>query len=229
MVQKLSIAILAAITLSACSSSTLPAGEAAYAIIPPPAFGSNKAAYKIGTSDVLKITVFQEEDLTQEEVSVDSSGNIVMPLIGLIQAEGATTAQLGESIADRLEERFLVDPQVSIAVLKSASLKLTIEGSVEKPGVYDVEGTTTLLQAMALAEGPTRTAKTEQILVFRSINNEVYGAQFDLKEIRKGKEPNPELLGGDIVVVGFSGLKGAYRDFLTIAPLLTSVFVQIVR
>ncbi|PHR21890.1 MAG: polysaccharide biosynthesis protein GumB [Sphingopyxis sp.] len=229
MIQKLSIVLLAMIALSACSSSTLPAGQAAYAIIPPPALGSNKPAYKIGTLDVLKITVFQEEDLTQDEVSVDSSGNIVMPLIGLVQAEGATTAQLAKSIADRLEERFLVDPQVSIAILKSASLKLTIEGSVKKPGVYDVEGTTTLLQAMALAEGPTQTARTDQILVFRSINNEVYGAQFNLKEIRKGQEPNPELLGGDIVVVGFSGLKGVYRDFLTIAPLLTSVFVQIVR
>jgi polysaccharide export outer membrane protein len=46
------------------------------------------------------------------------------------------------------------------------------------------------------------------------------GAIFDLRRIRRGFEPDPLILGGDIVVVGTSELKGAFRDFLGAAPVL---------
>jgi polysaccharide export outer membrane protein len=59
--------------------------------------------------------------------------------------------------------------------------------------------------------------------VFRVIDGHRTGAVFDLNSIRAGREPDPELIGGDVVVVGFSSVKGAFRDFLTAAPLL-SVF-----
>jgi polysaccharide export outer membrane protein len=47
---------------------------------------------------------------------------------------------------------------------------------------------------------------------------------FDVNKIRAGEMPDPELLGGDVVVVGFSGIKGAFRDFLKSAPLLYYAF-----
>ena len=92
--------------------------------------------YQIGPLDVLKISVFQEPDLSLEEAPVDAGGNIVFPLIGQVRAAGKTSIQLGEDIAERLEARYLVDPQVNVIVSRSASQKITVEGAVKSPGVF---------------------------------------------------------------------------------------------
>lgn len=213
--------------LVGCSSVNVPTGVEAYGIIPAPSGDQRPAEYQIGPLDVLKITVFQEEDLSFDEVPVDASGNVLFPLIGKVEASGKTTGVLSEDIAKRLGERFLVDPQVSIIVSEAVSQVVTVEGSVKKPGVYPLQGSTTLLQSMALAEGPTPTAHLSEIVVFRRIDDKVFGAAFDLAKIRKGDQPNPEILGGDIVVVGHSFLKGVFRDVLQLSPSLAAVFIQL--
>ncbi len=57
-------------------------------------------------------------------------------------------------------------------------------------------------------------------MVFRTLNGQRMGAVFDLRRIRTGSAPDPQIVDGDVVVVGFSQLKGAYRDFLAATPLL---------
>src|SRR3546814_12841125 len=80
----------------------LPRGSAAYGVIPAPDAGATAAAYRIGALDVLKVTVFQEEDLSFDELQVDASGNVSLPLIGTVRAEGMTAAALS---SERSEER----------------------------------------------------------------------------------------------------------------------------
>jgi polysaccharide export outer membrane protein len=223
----LAVSASSAMILSGCSNGPTPAGIGTYNVISDAGVSPAPADYRIGPLDVLKITVFQEPDLSADEVPVDASGNILLPLIGQVTAAGRTGSQLSADIADRLGSRFLVDPQVSIIIVKSVAQRVTVEGSVEKPGVYQIEGSTSLLQAMALASGPSRVAKTSEIIVFRTIDGKVYAAQFNLDLIRRGTQPNPQILGGDIVVVGRSALKGLYKDLLEIAPLLTTTFIQI--
>ena len=87
--------------------------------------------------------------------------------------------------------------------------------------MYDISGSSTLLEAIARAKSPTRVARLDQVVVFRMINGQRAGAVFDLRKIRDGEAPDPQLQGGDIVVVGFSAVKGAFRDFLSAAPLLS--------
>src|SRR3546814_6395808 len=93
----------------------------------------------------------------------DASGNILFPLIGQVSFPGKTSTELSNAIAQRLGERYLVDPQVSTIVSTSASQNVTVEGAVKKPGVFPLQGPTTLLQAMAFSEGPTQTAKLGEI------------------------------------------------------------------
>ncbi|OAO05244.1 hypothetical protein A8B75_05540 [Sphingomonadales bacterium EhC05] len=223
------VAAIGALLLAGCSTTNLPVGERAYDIIPAPSQQNRAADYKIGPLDILKVTVFQEEDLSFDEIPVDASGNVLFPLIGQVTVTGRTSIELASDIAARLGDRYLVDPQVSIIVSQSASQKVTVEGAVERPGVYPIEGQTTLLQAMALAEGPTETARLNEVIVFRTKEDGVYAAQFNLKDIRKGIQPNPEILGRDIVVVGDSFAKALFRDLLQLSPALASVFVQISR
>lgn len=221
-------AILATgIALSGCASSGLPQGQQAYDLIPAPSSQATPAEYRIGPLDVLKITVFQEPDLSLDEVPVDASGNILFPLIGQVSVTGKTSTELSNLIAQRLGEQYLVDPQVSTIVSASATQNVTVEGAVNKPGVFPLQGPTTLLQAMAMAEGPTETAKLGEVIVFRRKDDGVYAAQFNLDDIRKGRASNPEILGSDIVVVGNSFAKQLFRDFMQLSPILATVFIRL--
>lgn len=169
--------------------------------------------------------VFQEPDLTFEEIQVDASGTINYPLVGRTVAAGRTPFELSSAIQEALGTRFIRSPQVVVGVVQSAALRVTVEGSVEGPGVYEIAGTSTLLEAIARAKGPTRTAALDQVVVFRDIEGERAGAVFNLQDIREGKAPDPQIVGGDRIVVGFSALKGAYRDFIQAAPLF-NVFAR---
>jgi len=202
-------------------------GPAAYDLIPANTGISDQQAYRIGPLDVLKVTVFQEPDLSIEELPVDASGNIIFPLIGTFNAMGKTGSELSAELADRLSARFLVNPQVSIIVKQSATQNVTVEGQVTRPGVFPITGSTSLLQAVALAQGPTRIAQLDDITVFRRRGSAILAARFDLQAIRRNRAPNPQILGGDIVVVGFSPTKSAFQDALVLAPALAGVFIQI--
>ena len=224
---KAGICALIFFALAACASSNLPRGQEAYEMFPPPSGETSVNEYQIGPLDVLKITVFQEPDLSLEEVPVDASGDVLLPLIGLIEAAGKTGTELSSDIAARLEERYLIDPQVSIIVSESASQNITVEGAVNQPGIFEIQGQSNLLQAMALARGPTETARLGEVIVFRRKEDGLYAAQFNLSDIRTGKAGNPEILAGDIVVVGNSFAKALFRDFLQLSPLLATVFVRL--
>lgn len=216
--------------LGGCSAgSSAIGGSAAYDVIPAASDGTRPLDYRIGPLDVLKVTVFQEPDLSLDGVPVDASGNILYPLIGNVAASGKTSAELSFDIAQRFEERFLVNPQVSIIVKESATQNVTVEGQVAKPGVFPITGSTTLLQAMAYAEGPTRIARLNDVTVFRRKGQDMLAARFDVQAIRRNMAPNPQILGGDIVVVGFSPTKSAYRDALQLMPALAGVFVQLTQ
>ena len=72
---------------------------------------------------------------------------------------------------------------------------------------------------MALAGSPTDSAKMDEVLVFRQANGQRVGARFDINEIRSGRMPDPQILPGDVVVVGYSSLRGGFQDFVRIAPV----------
>lgn len=219
-----------ALSLTACSDP----GVAPSVLQAPPqeAFPSSGAAqsleeYRIGPLDELSITVFQEEDLSLEEVPVDASGNILFPLIGLVEANGKTSRELAAVIAKKLESRYLVEPQVLVNISKSSSQIVTVEGQVVKPGRFEISGQMTLLSAIASAQGPSPTARLNEVLIFRVIDGQRFGALFDLRAIRKGRAEDPLIRGNDIVVVGASASKAIYRDILTALPGLGSIFIAL--
>lgn len=215
------LAPLLALSIVSCASNAPSvSGSETFGVLPGQAVSpsENDPEYVIGATDVLNITTFQVPDLTLKEVRVDASGRLQMPLIGSIQASGLTPAQLGEQIERLLGERYLRDPQVTISVAEAASQKITVDGAVSKPGVYEMRGATTLLQAVAMAEGPVRTADLTRVAVFRDAGDQRMVALFDLAAIRAGQATDPQLLGNDIVVVDTSQLSMAMRDVLAALP-----------
>ena len=179
---------------------------------------ASSAEYRIGVGDKLDVRAFQVQDLSFEELVVDTSGNINMPLIGGVRAGGRTAGEMSSDIAQRLAARYLRDPQVTDTVKEAASQKITVDGAVTKPGVYEMRGSTSLLQAVAMAEGPTRVADLTQVAVFRTVDGQRAVALFDLNAIRQGRAPDPEVLGDDVVVVDTSRLNSALRELVALAP-----------
>lgn len=213
--------LVLAIFLAGCfsPSADLPKGEAAYAVIPPPDPNGNRQAYRIGVLDTLSIRVFQEPDLTFETIQVDAAGSINFPLVGQIDAAGMSPIELSQRLQMRLGERYIRSPQVVVGVVESAAQRVTVEGNVVQPGVFEISGSSTLLESIARAQGLTRVAVVDEIVVLRVVDGQRMGAVFDLQAIREGRVQDPEILGGDKIVVGFSGLKGVYRDFISFGPL----------
>jgi polysaccharide export outer membrane protein len=200
----------------------LPEGAAAYQAFPPANPDGALPPYKIGAFDKIAVSVFQEEDLSVKDVQVDSGGNILLPLIGQVKAAGRTSTELADSISGRLGSKYLVNPQVSVVVEESVSQKVTVEGSVIEPGVYAIQGRTTLLDAVAMAKGTSRVAALDEVAVFRDIGGKRVGALFNLKRIGRGEAQDPQILGNDTVVIGLSNVKAAWRDLLTATPLIAA-------
>src|SRR5690606_8752380 len=198
--------------------AAVPTGDLAYQIVPPADPNAPRTSYVIVPNDVLNLQVFQEPDLSNEELQVDNVGNIQMPLIGEITAAGRSPTELAADIAARLSKQYIVNPQVVISVKEAATRFVTVEGQVEKPGVYEIDREYTLLSAIARAESTTNTASLDEVVVFRTVNGERAAARFDIRDIRAGLAPDPQILGGDVVVVGFSSVKGVWQDFLRAAP-----------
>lgn len=217
------VLIAVALSITGCASnrlSTAPIGEEAYRIAPPRDPQATAQSYVISAGDLLSLQVFQEPDISNESLQVDDSGNIQMPLIGEVPAAGRTVAALAADVAERLGRRFIVNPQVVVQVVKASAQIVTVEGEVQSPGVYEITRDYTLLSAIARAQSPKRTARLDQVVIFREVNGQALAARFDLRDIRAGRAPDPRILGGDRVVVGYSSSARAWQDILQALPVL---------
>ncbi|NLB58440.1 MAG: hypothetical protein GX805_08270 [Gammaproteobacteria bacterium] len=129
-------------------------------------------------------------------------------------AGGKTIPELEVELAQSYAEGYLQNPQVSVFVTEFASQRVTLEGSVEKPGIYPLTGRTSLLQAIAMAEGLDDLADPRGIVIFRQIDGQRMAAAFDIREIRAGTMPDPQVYGDDIIVIERSGSRTVVREFL---------------
>jgi len=223
------VVLLPIVLLAACSSaSTSRTGSGAVTVqhaknLPAPEIVSSvpdasRVEYRVGPLDLLEISVFRVPDLSKT-VKVNANGEISMPLIGAVQAGGKTVSELETEIAAKLEKNYLQSAQVSVFVKEANSQQVTVDGAIAKPGMVTLAGQTTLLQTIAMSGGLTTDADPRGILVFRTVNQRRSVAKFDLKAIRAGTAEDPELYGGDVVVVDTSALRSAYNGIKEALPL----------
>jgi polysaccharide export outer membrane protein len=177
--------------------------------------------YVIGAEDKLSIRVFEVKELSTDEETVDATGQIELPLIGRLTAAGKTTQQLQDEIAQRLGERYLQSPQVAVLVVDSASQKVTVEGEVKTPGVYQMKGRTTLMEVIAMAGGPADDADLHKVAVIREDGGVRRAAVCDYERIQLGHQVDPSLRGDDIVVVDGSRAKMFWAAAIKTLPLFT--------
>ena len=178
--------------------------------------------YFVGPFDKLTVDVFGIAELSNREVTVDETGKIRFPPAGIVEVGGKTLAEIDQALAAALRANHVREPQVTVRLKEAVSQVLTIDGEVKNPGVYPVLGNMTLTRAMAVSNGVTDLAKLEDVVVFRTVRGQRYAALYDLKAIRRGAQPDPEVFANDVVVVGDSPTRRLLKDLVTLSPLLTT-------
>lgn len=174
---------------------------------------------RIGALDKVKVNVFQVEALSGE-FQVDRTGNIDFPLIGVVQVQGKTEDELRQLLTARLGEKYLRNPTVQVAISEQTAQSITVDGSVKQPGVFAIKGTTTLMKAVAMAEGASEDANVHRVIVFRTIKGERLAGAFDLGAIRKAQAEDPQIYGNDIIIVDGSKTQKLFKDLMSTIPLL---------
>lgn len=241
-------AVLAAMVLAACTSTNHGAqtpGGAPSAVpesalsptssgnlhlvqdLPAPAATVGGTEQPISPSDVLEVFIFQVPDLSRT-VQVDTSGRITLPLIGSLHVAGKSVGAVRDMIARAYATNYLQDPQVSVMVKSSASLRVTVDGEFNRPGIFPLPPTASLVDAIALAGGLNNVADPTRIFVFRNTEGRTLVANYNLSQIRTGTRANPRIFGGDVVIAFSSAGKVAMqhlREALGVAVPVVSLAV----
>lgn len=158
--------------------------------------------YVIGPSDVLEVAVWREDALSRTDVLVRPDGRLSMPLLDDVMAAGRTPMQLKLIIAKKLKQ-FVEAPKVYITVANPRSHYFAVMGNVAKPGYYPMLTPTTVLQALAKAEGFNEWADKDDTVVLRGVGTEQKRHPFEYSEVISGEklEQNILLEPGDVVLV----------------------------
>ena len=183
---------------------------------------TSREDYRIGAFDVLQIGVFGIDELETRDYRADGSGRISFPLLGSVPVAGLTPSQLEGQITEGLREQFIRDPRVTVNVKEAVSRTVTVSGQVERPGIYPMQGRMSLIRSVAVAGGMGDFAKSDEVVVFRTIGGQKMAAIYDLGAIQRGNYDDPEIFADDIVVVGDSPQKRLLRDAIGTAPAILS-------
>lgn len=186
--------------LCLCPSPPAEAGTPPAQVGAPGASGE-RTDYVIGPGDTLQLFVWKEPDLTRE-VAVRLDGKITVPLLGDVEASGRTPEQLGGEIGSKLR-RFFEAPQVTVGIAHAGGSRFYVLGQVTKSGAFSLTGRTTLVQALAQAEGFKEFAKLDRIVVIREDRGEQTFLTVNYKKLEAASDisQNIALRPGDTIVV----------------------------
>jgi polysaccharide export outer membrane protein len=154
-------------------------------------------------------------------VQVDTGGKILLPLVGQMTAAGRTPGQLSTDLAAALSKTYMRDPQVVVSVKEASSQKITVDGAVAQPGIYALQGPTTLMQAVALARGiDPKLANPKKVAVIRTVNSKRVTGFYNLSAIRDGKAQDPQIYGQDVIIIDTSGGKSFLANMGSAMPII---------
>lgn len=172
---------------------------------------ANGEKYRIGSGDVLSVSIYGRPQLSRDALRVDGNGTIRLPLIeDEVKAACKTESELAQEIAERYL-KYLKNPRVEVYVKEFNSKPVAIMGAVTKPGQFQVKRPIRLLELLALAGGPTDKAG-EEIIVSRAERAAVCGNTdvvntnenfaFVLKSVVSGESnANPYINPGEVVTI----------------------------
>ncbi len=168
---------------------------------------SATSTYRISAGDVIEIYVWGDERL-QRSLSVLPDGSFAFPLAGTVMAAGHTSNEIEAQLSRLLAGQYKgVPPQVTVSVRAPSGMQVSVIGKVHSPGTFSPTRYLTVLDALALAGGPTDFADVGGIVVLRNVNGRLTTIKAKLGGLLKGKAGDgdladiPQLYAGDTVIV----------------------------
>jgi polysaccharide export outer membrane protein len=159
------------------------------ALLAGPSGAQNLSDYRTGPGDRLKVAVFGHPE-ESGEFEIDGTGTFGYPLLGRVLAKGRTANEIQAFLTEELDRRFIVDPRVSVEVLRYRPFY--IYGEVEKSGSYPYVSALTVRRAVAIAGGFTRRARHAPVSIVRENSESAVGLEAGL---------DVPVLPGDIIEV----------------------------
>jgi polysaccharide biosynthesis/export protein len=144
--------------------------------------------------------VFGEPDASRDNVTVDNDGTIDMPYIGRVTAAGLTSRTMEQQIREKFT-KYLVNPSVSVEILRYRSKTVMVQGMVRDPGMQILEGNASLPSVLAKAGSPSIDAASYVIISRRGANGAIEQTRVTRKQIESGEAQGILLQDGDTVVV----------------------------
>lgn len=141
--------------------------------------GSSDSTYKLDSGDVVRISVFNQPELSGD-YTLDGDGRFSMPLIGSVEAEGLTPAELEARLVDMYRPDYLVNPRIFIQVMNYRPYYLI--GEVRGTGAFPYQAGMTYLTAIANAGGFTYRAKKDYVMVIRADDPAQEEIRMDVEE-----------------------------------------------
>ena len=164
---------------------------------------ADKAEHILGPGDVIRVTVYQNPDLSLE-TRISELGQITFPLIGSVTVGGSTIPGAQEKIAKQLRDgNFVLKPQVNIMLVQVRSSQISILGQVGKPGRYPIETVNSKASEMIAAAGGVVPGGADVITLVGTRNGKAVKYDIDLPAIlQAGKtELDITVANGDILYV----------------------------
>lgn len=122
---------------------------------------------KLGVGDAVRVTVFQQPDLTTE-ARINDRGTIAMPLVGDVKVAGMSQAEAAKSIAESLKNgKILKNPQVSVSITTLRSRQVSVLGHVARPGRIALDETSSQLTDVIAASGGIASGGSDIVTVLR--------------------------------------------------------------
>jgi polysaccharide export outer membrane protein len=160
--------------------------------------------YRLQPSDQVMLSYRYTPEF-DENVTVQPDGNISVKLIGSVKIGGLTVDEAKAKVTDALKAR-LNDPEVSLTLSDWVKPSYVVAGQVGAPGKFEIHGSVTVVQAIAIAGGFKDNAKHSQVILFRRINDDTAKTTvLDVKSMINPKHPklteDIALQPGDMLVV----------------------------
>lgn len=127
--------------------------------------------YLLQPQDVLRVQVYQEDDINKQgEVRLSQENTITLPMIGVVDLKGKTVRQAELAIRELYDRDFLVNPHVTVIVVKYNERVVKVFGAVNTPGPVSVppEGSLTFMEAISRAGGFNRYADQKRVTLTRT-------------------------------------------------------------
>lgn len=164
---------------------------------------ADKSEHLLGPGDVIRITVYQNPDLTSE-ARLSENGSITFPLLGSIELGGLGLNAAEQKISRLLRDgKFVIKPQVAVQLLEIRSAQISIIGQVGKPGRYPIDTTNSKVSEMIASAGGIAANGDDVVTLVGTRNGKPVKIDIDLPAIYETGESQLDVrvANGDIIYV----------------------------